>query len=373
MWVLVLIFICCGTPTSAVVHEYPTLEACFAAGNVWISPAANPSKTVARYTCNQLASGSAGDGNGTVPAVGTMPAVETETAMATRTWVSGVGDDANPCSRTAPCKTFAGAISKTAPAGEINVLDPGGFGGVTITKSITIDGGGGGILASTQGAGTFGINVAAGPTDVVIFRNLRINGANQTGSPGTNGIIFASGAALTVENCDVIEFGQNGINITSGANSRTSVINTILASNTLAGIQVRPTAGTANVSLFNVRSLGNGVGGWGDATGGGTVKMTISKSHVGGSVGDGILSIAGATNAGIIVESTLVIGNGANEIVANKTAAGSAAVFVGTSQISEYAGGVASVGGGLTGTYRNNILRGSNANDGAFNTVLNPQ
>src|SRR3982751_3731335 len=59
-------------------------------------------------------------------------------AQATRTWVSGVGDDANPCSRTAPCKTFAGAISKTANGGEINCLDPGGFGGVTITKSITI-------------------------------------------------------------------------------------------------------------------------------------------------------------------------------------------------------------------------------------------
>src|SRR5476649_1636284 len=62
-------------------------------------------------------------------------------AQATRTWVSGVGDDANPCSRTAPCKTFAGAISKTAPSGEINVLDPGGFGALTITKAITIDGG----------------------------------------------------------------------------------------------------------------------------------------------------------------------------------------------------------------------------------------
>src|SRR3954471_3545021 len=59
-------------------------------------------------------------------------------AQATRTWVSGVGDDANPCSRTAPCKTFAGAISKTATDGEINCLDPGGFGGVTITKAITI-------------------------------------------------------------------------------------------------------------------------------------------------------------------------------------------------------------------------------------------
>ncbi|HYP49581.1 MAG TPA: hypothetical protein VEQ34_01475, partial [Pyrinomonadaceae bacterium] len=60
-------------------------------------------------------------------------------AQATRTWVSGVGDDVNPCSRTAPCKTFAGAISKTAKGGQISILDPGGFGTLTITKSITVD------------------------------------------------------------------------------------------------------------------------------------------------------------------------------------------------------------------------------------------
>src|SRR5258708_19348567 len=59
-------------------------------------------------------------------------------AQASRTWVSGVGDDANPCSRTAPCKTFAGAISKTAAGGEINCLDPGGFGALTITKAMTV-------------------------------------------------------------------------------------------------------------------------------------------------------------------------------------------------------------------------------------------
>src|SRR5436853_3856995 len=78
-------------------------------------------------------------------------------AQATRTWVSGVGDDANPCSRTAPCKTFAGAISKTADGGEIDALDPGGFGTVTITKSITIEGAG--TLASILNAGTNGVNV----------------------------------------------------------------------------------------------------------------------------------------------------------------------------------------------------------------------
>src|SRR5881398_1687321 len=75
-------------------------------------------------------------------------------AQATRTWVSGVGDDANPCSRTAPCKTFAGAISKTAVGGEIDALDPGGFGTLTITKSITIDGTG--TFASTLASGTIG-------------------------------------------------------------------------------------------------------------------------------------------------------------------------------------------------------------------------
>src|SRR5438094_1892466 len=90
-------------------------------------------------------------------------------AQATRTWVSGVGDDANPCSRTAPCKTFAGAISKTAVGGEIDVLDPGGFGAVTITKSITIDG--------TQGAG-FGSILVSGTNAVIIDDS-------GSGSPGT--------------------------------------------------------------------------------------------------------------------------------------------------------------------------------------------
>src|SRR5580692_5158991 len=108
-------------------------------------------------------------------------------AQATRTWVSGVGDDANPCSRTAPCKTFAGAISKTAAGGEIDVLDPGGFGAVTITKAITFDGGGGQV-ASVLASSTNGINVNAGATAVVILRNLRLNGIAQSTGPGVNGI-----------------------------------------------------------------------------------------------------------------------------------------------------------------------------------------
>src|SRR5580692_517138 len=96
-------------------------------------------------------------------------------AQATRTWISGVGDDANPCSRTAPCKTFAGAISKTATGGEIDCLDPGGFGALTITKAITLDCGYGQV-GSVLVSGSNGIVVAAGASDVVIIRNLEING-----------------------------------------------------------------------------------------------------------------------------------------------------------------------------------------------------
>src|SRR3954466_4835688 len=130
-------------------------------------------------------------------------------AQATRTWVSGVGDDVNPCSRTAPCKTFAGAISKTAAGGEIDVLDPGGFGTVTITKSITIDGQG--TLASILASGTNGINVNAGVNDTVILRNLTINGAGTT--LGLNGVNFLAGKKLVIENCVIQSFSQNAVSV----------------------------------------------------------------------------------------------------------------------------------------------------------------
>src|SRR5258705_5883290 len=117
-------------------------------------------------------------------------------AQATRTWVSGVGDDANPCSRTAPCKTFAGAISKTAAGGEIDCLDPGGFGAVTITKSMTIDCGTvtGGILDSGFNA----VIVNAQPSDKVVLRNLVIQGTIGI-SPGLNGIRWLGGLELHLD------------------------------------------------------------------------------------------------------------------------------------------------------------------------------
>jgi hypothetical protein len=142
-------------------------------------------------------------------------------AQATRTWVSGVGDDLNPCSRTAPCKTYAGAISKTAKDGEISTLDPGGFGTVTITKSITINGGGtgqgyGSILSALAPQGVL-INItdAADVRKTVRLNWLDINGA----STGTDGVRMIAGNALHIENTNIDGLVGDGVEVNiAGAN-----------------------------------------------------------------------------------------------------------------------------------------------------------
>ena len=179
----------------------------------------------------------------------------TAQAQATRTWVSGVGDDANPCSRTAPCKTFAGAISKTAAGGEIDALDPGGYGTVTITKAITIDGGAGQV-ASILASGTNGVNVNAPVTSVVTLRNLTINGIGGTGSGGLDGVHYSAGAALHIENCNIFGFIQNGINVATSATSAMFVTDTFLTNNG-NGIQIAPTSANIRSMLVRVRAQGN--------------------------------------------------------------------------------------------------------------------
>src|SRR5215467_6590981 len=171
--------------------------------------------------------------------------------QATRTWVSGVGDDANPCSRTAPCKTFAGAISKTAAGGEIDALDPAGFGALTITKAITLDGGGGQV-ASVLVAGTNGIVVQAGPNDVVIIRNLRINGISGSGNGGFNGIRFLSGKDLNVENDFIFGFTQNGLDVAlnQGTQASVHVLGSVFKNN--AGVGIRATNAVAPPVQVNV-------------------------------------------------------------------------------------------------------------------------
>src|SRR6201990_1563716 len=127
-------------------------------------------------------------------------------AQATRTWISGVGDDVNPCSRTAPCKTFPGAISKTAAGGAIDPLEPGGFGAVTVTKAITLANEGVG-EAGILVAGTNGVtvNCATDPNCVVVLRGLILDGG-PVGSNSLNGVRFVAGRSLVIQNCMIRNF-----------------------------------------------------------------------------------------------------------------------------------------------------------------------
>ena len=171
-------------------------------------------------------------------------------AQATRTWVSGVGDDANPCSRTAPCKTFAGAISKTAAAGEINVLDPGGFGAVTITKSIRIisDHIEAGVLVS----GTNGIIVNAAPTDNVLLDGLDIEGLGT----GVNGVHIVGGGSVTIRRTSINNFMGNGVNLVGTANAKVLVQDCFISNNG-GGVNVQGAGGAVNNGVIDSTTINN--------------------------------------------------------------------------------------------------------------------
>lgn len=157
-------------------------------------------------------------------------------AQALRTWVSGVGDDVNPCSRTAPCKTFAGAISKTVPAGEINVLDPGGFGAVTITIPISLDGaaaGTAGVLASGTNAIIINIDPVTYPNATVVLRNLNIAGAGA----GLTGVKVLRASKVVVEHTQIQGF-QNAIEVVSGAKAKLLVQRADIVNNSTAAISM---------------------------------------------------------------------------------------------------------------------------------------
>jgi len=225
-------------------------------------------------------------------------------AQASRTWISGVGDDANPCSRTAPCKTWAGALSKTIAAGEIDCLDSGGFGVVTITISMTLSCQGvtGGVLVS----GTNGITVNLISGGFVTLKGLDINGLGPVGgSPA--GVSMAGGGSLTIEDCSIYGFQGAGsgygvyVHGTSGANV---IIEKTRISNNSIGVYVLPQGGVANsvviersvVETNPVANLSVGTGGTAVISQSTFVGAPVAIAYSGGSVvsyGNNVIRHAG--------------------------------------------------------------------------------
>ena len=313
---------------------------------------------------------------GTLAGISATPAQ----AQATRTWVSGVGDDVNPCSRTAPCKTFAGAISKTAAGGEINCLDPGGFGAVTITKSMTISCPytEGGALAGGNGIVINDSATATPNTAVVVIRGLDIFGVN----PPSNGVRFIAGAALHIEDSVIRRFNaanSAGVSIAPGAAATVFITNTTISSNgngaTGGGIVVQPTGagGTARVELRNVRVVGNANNGlfvnMTGSTSGTGVSVMIEDSQFSGNSSDGIeiLQPAATQNVTMLINGSTLAHNSA--VGLNGAGAG-VLVHVDNSTITGNAQGLSSSSGAQLLSFGGNRLirnpaHGAQAN-GAF-------
>jgi hypothetical protein len=176
-------------------------------------------------------------------------------ALNARTFVSGHGNDANPCNFSGPCRTFAGAYANTAPGGEITVLDPAGYGPLTITTALSIVNDGVGEAGVILIAAGNAITINAGVSDAVSLRGLTLDGG---GGAGTNGILFNTGKSLTITNCVVRHFAGDGINFQPNASSNLAVSNTVAADNNAAGMRVIPTgAGTVKASFNRVELYNN--------------------------------------------------------------------------------------------------------------------
>jgi hypothetical protein len=286
-------------------------------------------------------------------------------AQATRTWVSGVGDDVNPCSRTAPCKTYAGAISKTAKDGEISTLDPGGFGTVTITKSITINGtpgaGYGSILSALAPQGVLvNITDAADVRKTVRLNWLDINGA----STGTDGVRFIAGNALFIENTNIDGVTGSGVNVSasSQAVNNLSLRNVSIRNCASNGVNINNTGANATVLAFDNVKITRSGNNLNVANGG---RGQISNSFFGQSAAaSGINATQVGSATDIAVNDSTIVGN-SNGITVQASARVRIARCVITGN-----GNALGLAGGFVDTGGNNTIMGNGTNQDPNGTLF---
>jgi Right handed beta helix region len=287
-------------------------------------------------------------------------------AQTDRTWVSGTGNDGNPCSRTAPCKTFAGAYAKTNAGGEIDVIDPGAYGQLTISKALTIDGGGlsGGILAG--GGNGIVVNVPAGT--VVTIRNVAIFGVNSpSAGPPLNGIRLIQAGKLHVEHCEIYNFTQKGIDISPTGAAEVYVKDSFIHNNGGAGIGMSPGAGgSVRGNLDNVRSETN-QNGFVEQD---NTKVSVRNSVAAGNASNGFLAIGSASGSpDMLLESCITSNNGTNGVRTQGNI--NTKIRISNVTITNNATGI-SIGAGSVLSAGNNTNQG-NIVDGAPTMVITQQ
>ncbi len=268
-------------------------------------------------------------------------------ALDARTWVSGTGDDGNPCSRTAPCKTFATAIAKTASGGEINCLDPGSFGGVNIRKAITISCEAG--TAGVQGTPISGIFVFAGAGEVVTLHGLDIDGQGT----GVSGISILAAKAVHVEKCTIRNFhafdgSAAGIflGIPNPSTLFLFVTDTVISDND-NGVALESSGGFKVASLKNVTITGSTSNGL--SLPDSNVFVNVTKSIISGNRGSAINLLAASTTVNI---DRSTIAN--NAVALNAAASGSTIRISGNNIYNNTTGFVIASGAQIQTDSRNN-------------------
>jgi Divergent InlB B-repeat domain len=323
--------------------------------------------------------GGACTGNGSCMV--TMNSIESVTAMfsasggggpSSQTFVSAtLGNDSNPCTRISPCLTFAAALAQTTAGGEIDVIDPGDFGPVTITKAITIFGnaiGGASVAGTTPSPGTSGIVISAGSSDVINLGGLTFDGVNAS---GTSGVVFTSGARLHIENCAVLGFTTSGITFSPGTGSAATtqlVVQGTTILNNATGILIQPTGGIAASVRLRSLSIDHNAGDGlrVDGTGGtGAINVAIADSTASFNAGNGIDAVSGPGNATVDIMRVVAASNGSAGIQSNQASGGIASVTVGSSMLRSNAIGIQATGGAGLLSYGNNQVTG-NASNGSF-------
>jgi len=290
-------------------------------------------------------------------------------AQASQTWVSATsGSDSNPCTRSSPCLTFAAALAQTSAGGEIDVLDPGDFGQVTITKAISIYSDAMGVAGVIPSSGTSGIVISAGASDVIHLGGLDFDGVNASGA---SGVVFLSGARLHIENCVFLGFATSGITFSPGTGSATTtqlVVQDTTILNNATGLLIRPTGGIAvNVTLRWLHVDNNsGEGLRVDGTGGsGAINVTLADSTASLNASNGIDAVSGPGNATLSIMRVVAASNGAAGIQSNQNNGGTSSVTVGSSVLYGNNAAVESIGGGAVLSYANNQVTGNtNSNSG---------
>ncbi len=274
-----------------------------------------------------------------------------------RTWVSGTGTDSGTCAITAPCKTFAFALTVTAAGGEIDVLSPGGYGSVTINQAISIINDGVGVAAIGTTSGN-AITITAGATDSVHLRGLTLAGLGAA----MNGIQFTTGGNLAIENCVIRNFANAGLDITPSTSSSFSVSNTIASNNTAIGISVQPT-GSAVVSgvLSNVTANSNATG---ILVGGGvSLNVTVANSDASN---NSSLGVGAITTTTALLLSNVVASNNNTGLAAST----SSTIRVGQSVVTGNVTGVFTTGGGVLDSYGDNDINGNTSDNLSVLTLI---